>query len=65
MLGILPGLIGCIQATEAIKLMLGKGEPLVGRLLLYDALRDELPRVQGAAQSEVPDVRRSADDHRV
>jgi adenylyltransferase/sulfurtransferase len=38
-LGILPGLIGCIQATEAIKLILGKGSPLIGRLLLYDALR--------------------------
>src|SRR6266849_5865835 len=38
-LGILPGLIGCIQATEAVKLLLGRGEPLVGRLLLYDALR--------------------------
>jgi sulfur-carrier protein adenylyltransferase/sulfurtransferase len=37
-LGILPGLIGCIQATEAVKLILGRGEPLVGRLLLYDAL---------------------------
>jgi adenylyltransferase/sulfurtransferase len=38
-LGILPGLIGCIQATEAVKLLLGRGEPLVGRLLLYDALQ--------------------------
>jgi molybdopterin/thiamine biosynthesis adenylyltransferase/rhodanese-related sulfurtransferase len=37
-LGILPGLIGCIQATEAIKLLLGKGRPLIGRLLRYDAL---------------------------
>jgi molybdopterin/thiamine biosynthesis adenylyltransferase/rhodanese-related sulfurtransferase/molybdopterin converting factor small subunit len=37
-LGILPGLIGLIQATEAVKLILGKGEPLVGRLVLYDAL---------------------------
>jgi adenylyltransferase/sulfurtransferase len=37
-LGILPGLIGCIQATEAVKLLLGKGSPLIGRLLLYDAL---------------------------
>jgi adenylyltransferase/sulfurtransferase len=37
-LGILPGLIGIIQATEAIKLILGKGEPLVGRLLLVDSL---------------------------
>jgi adenylyltransferase/sulfurtransferase len=38
-LGILPGLVGCIQATEAVKLILGRGEPLVGRLLLYDALQ--------------------------
>ena len=37
-LGILPGLVGLIQATEAIKLILGKGEPLIGRLLLVDAL---------------------------
>jgi adenylyltransferase/sulfurtransferase len=37
-LGILPGTIGCIQATEAIKLLLGVGSSLVGRLLLYDAL---------------------------
>src|SRR5579872_1985148 len=37
-LGILPGTIGLIQATETVKLILGSGEPLVGRLLLYDAL---------------------------
>ena len=37
-LGILPGTIALIQATEAIKLILGKGEPLIGRLLLYNAL---------------------------
>jgi len=37
-LGILPGLVGIMQATEAIKLILGKGEPLIGRLLLVDAL---------------------------
>ncbi|MGI0154859.1 MAG: molybdopterin-synthase adenylyltransferase MoeB, partial [Thermoplasmata archaeon] len=37
-LGVLPGLIGLIQATETIKLLLGVGEPLIGRLLLYDAL---------------------------
>lgn len=36
-LGVLPGTIGAIQATEAIKLILGVGEPLIGRLLLYDA----------------------------
>jgi adenylyltransferase/sulfurtransferase len=38
-LGVLPGVIGMIQATEAIKLIAGIGEPLVGRLLLYDAAR--------------------------
>ena len=38
-LGVLPGLIGVIQATEAIKLLLGAGETLAGRLLLVDALR--------------------------
>jgi len=37
-LGVLPGVIGCIQATETIKLLLGQGTSLSGRLLLYDAL---------------------------
>ena len=37
-LGVLPGTIGTIQATEALKVLLGIGEPLIGRLLLYDAL---------------------------
>ena len=37
-LGILPGTIGLVQATEAVKLILGIGEPLIGRLMLYDAL---------------------------
>jgi sulfur-carrier protein adenylyltransferase/sulfurtransferase len=37
-LGILPGLLGVIQATEVIKLILGSGDPLIGRLLLVDAL---------------------------
>jgi sulfur-carrier protein adenylyltransferase/sulfurtransferase len=38
-LGVLPGVIGVIQATEAIKLLTGIGEPLIGRFLIYDALR--------------------------
>jgi len=37
-IGILPGIVGCIQANEAVKLILGIGEPLIGRLLLFDAL---------------------------
>lgn len=40
-LGVLPGIIGTIQAMEAIKLLLGIGEPLIGRLLHYDALRGQ------------------------
>jgi adenylyltransferase/sulfurtransferase len=40
-LGVLPGIIGSIEAVEAIKLILGKGEPLVGRLLLFDAFSME------------------------
>jgi len=35
---VLPGVIGLVQATEAVKLLLGIGEPLIGRLLTYDAL---------------------------
>jgi len=35
---VLPGIIGVVQATEAIKLLLGIGDPLIGRLLTYDAL---------------------------
>ena len=38
-LGVLPGVIGCIQATEILKLALGKGSPLIGRLMLFDALK--------------------------
>ena len=38
-LGILPGLVGTVQATEAVKLILGVGDPLIGRLLTYDSLR--------------------------
>jgi adenylyltransferase/sulfurtransferase len=37
-LGVLPGMVGVLQATEVIKLIIGQGQPLVGRLLIYDAL---------------------------
>ena len=39
-LGVLPGIIGSIQAIETIKLLLGLGDPLIGRLLAYDALEE-------------------------
>ena len=51
-LGVLPGVIGTIQATEAIKVILGIGQPLVGRLLLYDALRT---RFRTIALPKAPD----------
>ena len=38
-LGVLPGIVGTIQATEVIKLILGQGDPLIGRLLTYDSLK--------------------------
>lgn len=44
-LGVLPGFIGTIQATEAIKLILGLGQPLIGRLLVYDALSMHLREI--------------------
>ena len=57
-------MIGIVQATEAVKLILGTGEPLVGRLMLYDALGNAVPRIEAAAQSRVPGLRRPSDDHR-
>jgi len=45
-LGVLPGLVGTIQATEAIKLVLGVGEPLIGRLLLIETLRLEFRTIR-------------------
>jgi molybdopterin/thiamine biosynthesis adenylyltransferase/rhodanese-related sulfurtransferase/molybdopterin converting factor small subunit len=53
-LGILPGTIGLIQATEAVKLILGIGEPLVGRLLLYDALGMRFRELKLRKNSECP-----------
>ncbi len=44
-LGVLPGIIGAIQATEAVKLILGRGEPLIGKLLVIDALKMEFRKL--------------------
>ncbi len=52
--GVLPGVIGSIQATEVIKLLLGLGRPLVGRLLLYDALEQEFHAVRLRPDPECP-----------
>jgi adenylyltransferase/sulfurtransferase len=53
-LGILPGLVGVIQATETIKLILGKGEPLIGRLLLVDALNMRFRELKLRKNPECP-----------
>ncbi len=53
-LGILPGLVGVIQATEVIKLILGKGEPLIGRLLLVDALAMRFRELKVRKNPECP-----------
>jgi len=53
-LGVLPGIIGCIQAIETIKLILGLGDSLVGRLLLFDALAMEFREVKLRRDPECP-----------
>jgi len=53
-LGILPGLLGVIQATEAIKLILGVGDPLIGRLLLVDSLAMEFREVKVRRDPKCP-----------
>src|SRR6266851_5959645 len=53
-LGVLPGVIGLIQAVEGVKLILGQGEPLVGRLLLYDALEQRFREVKYERDRECP-----------
>ena len=53
-LGVLPGLVGTIQATEAIKLILGAGDSLVGRLLLVDALRMSFRTIRVRRDPECP-----------
>ena len=50
----LPGIIGSVQAVEAIKMILGQGSPLRGRLLLYDALEGEFREVTIRKNPECP-----------
>jgi molybdopterin/thiamine biosynthesis adenylyltransferase/rhodanese-related sulfurtransferase len=53
-LGVLPGIVGSLQANETIKLLLGIGEPLVGRLLLFDALATEFNEVKLRKDASCP-----------
>jgi len=53
-LGVLPGVIGSLQATEALKLMLGIGDPLIGRILTYDALDQEFRTLRVSKDASCP-----------
>ena len=53
-LGVLPGVIGTIQATEAIKILIGVGKPLIGRFLIFDALRMHFRELKLRKDSECP-----------
>jgi sulfur-carrier protein adenylyltransferase/sulfurtransferase len=53
-LGILPGTIGTLQATEAIKLIIGAGKPLIGRMILYDALEMSFDSIKLRKNPECP-----------
>jgi molybdopterin/thiamine biosynthesis adenylyltransferase len=53
-LGVLPGTMGLLQATEVVKLILGEGEPLIGRLLMYDALATTFTEVRVRRDPECP-----------
>jgi molybdopterin/thiamine biosynthesis adenylyltransferase len=60
-LGVLPGTMGLLQATEVIKLILGEGDPLIGRLLMYDALAAEVSEVRVRRDPECPICSREPD----
>jgi sulfur-carrier protein adenylyltransferase/sulfurtransferase len=53
-LGVLPGTMGLLQATEVVKLVLGQGDPLIGRLLLYEALGATFTELKVRRDSECP-----------
>jgi adenylyltransferase/sulfurtransferase len=53
-LGVLPGVIGSLQANEALKLALGIGDPLVGRLLMFDALESTFTEIKLRRDPDCP-----------
>jgi sulfur-carrier protein adenylyltransferase/sulfurtransferase len=60
-LGVLPGTMGLLQATEVIKLILGEGDPLIGRLLMYDALSASVTEVKVRRDPDCPICSRDPD----
>ena len=61
-LGVLPGTMGLLQATEVVKLVIGAGDPLIGRLLLYDALGAEVSTVNVRRDPDCPICSRPPDE---
>jgi molybdopterin/thiamine biosynthesis adenylyltransferase/rhodanese-related sulfurtransferase len=61
-LGVLPGTMGMLQATEVIKLVIGAGEPLIGRLLMYDALAATTTELKVRRDPECPICSREPDE---
>ena len=61
-LGVLPGVMGLLQATEVIKLIIGEGDPLIGRLLLYDALAATFTELRVRRDPDCPICSRDPDD---
>ena len=59
-LGVMPGIIGTLQAAEALKWILGVGEPLIGRLLLVEALGMSFTQLKVARDPECPVCREGA-----
>jgi molybdopterin/thiamine biosynthesis adenylyltransferase len=60
-LGVLPGTMGLLQATEVVKLIIGAGTPLIGRLLMYDALDASTSEVKVRRDPECPICSREPD----
>jgi molybdopterin/thiamine biosynthesis adenylyltransferase/rhodanese-related sulfurtransferase len=60
-LGVLPGTMGLLQATEVVKLILGEGDPLIGRLLMYDALAAKVTEVKVRRDPDCPICSREPD----
>ena len=62
MLGVLPGTMGLLQATEVVKIVIGIGDPLIGRLLIYDALGTEFTELKVRRDPECPICSRDPQD---
>lgn len=65
MLGVLPGIMGVLQATEVVKLVLGQGNSLAGRLLVYDALKTKFRELKLRRDENCPTCGTGVDRSRI